>query len=447
MRFPAAVLLAVSCVAGCGDDAGEPLAQWVVTVSTDAQVPAFGAVLMVDVLDATADASAESSRRVFDVSEPSAWPLSFGIQPGDDPSPRLRARLFRTDQVGARGEPDSTAVIDLTVRLPLLSLPHGVARIRLPMPMACFGVPPQLEERTSCDPATGIPAPERVLVDADALVAGSWAPGKTRPCAVAVPDGTVCVPGGAFLLGVSSQANDPFAESVLSVRIVQVSAFALDEDELTVGQARSLIMRGMLSDPEILQDTDRDCRYPGSSDSSRDREPLNCVGWDTANRLCNLLGKRLPTESEWEYAAGNLAAKTIYPWGDDPDVCAHSVVARSVDSGEGLCIVGTRVYRPVSGGNPKDLTALGLRNMGGNVAEWTSDLSAPLDAPCWSDGGRVLVNPRCTSDRSPPGSEPMIRGGAWNLRANDARVSRRHLDARISPNSVGFRCAASLPEG
>lgn len=446
MRCPLAILLTWSCVAGCGTEADDPRAQWVVTVSTDAQVPGFGAILMIDVLDAAHGGSGDSARRVFDVSVTSAWPLSFGIQKGRVASPRVRARLFRTDQAGIRGEPDSSAVIDLTARLPPLGEPRGVVHVQLPMAMSCLGVEPKLDRGASCNPATGDLAPEPVLSDAGELEVGSWGPGKMRPCAAAVPDGSVCVPGGAFLLGVSSPANDPYAESALPVRIVQLSAYALDKDELTIGQARELIQRGLLAEHDIRQDDSIDCRYPGDTDSSRDREPLNCVGRETAERLCNLLGKRLPTESEWEYAAGNLAQKSIYPWGDDPDICGHSVVARSIDSMEGLCIIGTRTLRPVIGGNAKDVTALGVRNMGGNVAEWTSDWSAPLDSPCWSSDEGVLVDPRCTAERAPLGSRPMFRGGAWDSSANDARVSRRHVDARVRPQSVGVRCAASLGE-
>jgi formylglycine-generating enzyme required for sulfatase activity len=82
--------------------------------------------------------------------------------------------------------------------------------------------------------------------------------------------------------------------------------------------------------------------------------------------------------------------------------------------------------------------------MGGNVAEWTSDSSAALDSPCWSGDGRILVNPRCTAERAALGSLPMARGGAWDSPANDARVSRRHVNVRVRRQSVGVRCAASL---
>lgn len=446
MRFALAILAAWSCVASCGDDANDPLAQWIVTVSTDAQVPAFGAILMIDVLDARPDASGESQRRVFDVAAPNVWPISFGIQPGEVESPRIRARLFRADQAGVRGEPNSPAIIDLTARLPRLLDTRGILHVQLPMPMACLGVEPDLTAAMSCDPDTGDLAEERRLKDAGELETGMWGPGKPRQCRGAVPDGSVCIPGGAFLLGVSSPANDPYAEAALPVRIVRLSPFALDVDELTIGQARDLIQRGLLQEPDILKDGRSDCRYPGDGVSGRDSEPLNCVGWETAERLCNLLGKRLPTESEWEYAAGNLGEKTIYPWGNDPDVCGHSVVARSIESGEGLCIIGTRVQRPISGGNPKDVTALGVRNMGGNVAEWTSDLSASLSGGCWSGDARVLVDPRCTAERASRGSLPMARGGAWDSSANDARVSRRHVNEPVRPQSVGVRCAASVAD-
>jgi formylglycine-generating enzyme required for sulfatase activity len=152
--------------------------------------------------------------------------------------------------------------------------------------------------------------------------------------------------------------------------------------------------------------------------------PVNYVTWYGADAYCKAIGRRLPTEAEWERAARGLQGR-LYPWGDAWD----ETRARS--------------SRPTNQGGP-DLannfptgtTPEGVYNMAGNVSEWTAD---------WYDPNQYRnTQPGAIDPKGPPSGEKKVtRGGDWDavpffLRA----VHRREVDPRDPRNSIGFRCAA-----
>lgn len=95
---------------------------------------------------------------------------------------------------------------------------------------------------------------------------------------------------------------------------------------------------------------------------ARANHPINCVSQLEAKNYCQTLGKRLPTEAEWEFAAlGNLRAQ--HPWGNDsklPEAVCWQHRA-------GTCEVGT---------SAGDKSPFGVLDMAGNVQEWTDNPSA-----------------------------------------------------------------------
>ena len=96
-------------------------------------------------------------------------------------------------------------------------------------------------------------------------------------------------------------------------REVTLSAFYIDQSEVTVAE----YIRCMQDAPK------RGCSAPQESDfcnyakrGDRRPHPINCVTWDQARKYCKWVGKRLPTEAEWEKAARGVDSRK-YPWGSN----------------------------------------------------------------------------------------------------------------------------------
>lgn len=261
----------------------------------------------------------------------------------------------------------------------------------------------------------------------------------------------VCVPGGFFVLGDSGAGNTGVMESVPE-RLVAVAPFALDREEMKVGTVRDLVKRGLITEEPVARSADASsiaslCTWVGRSSAANDDLPLNCVDHAFATKVCTALGKRLPTEAEWEWAAGNLEEESLRPWGHDGDPCTYadvglgdtvaplptSTLCRALPGRE------TLPFGLPAAGNPRDKTTLGLMAMGGGLSEWVADRAARYDAPCWQPGEPFLEDPRCDQ-----GSGFVLRGSSWLDAPGLLRVSGRQSASRSTwLPSIGFRCARS----
>jgi formylglycine-generating enzyme required for sulfatase activity len=439
-------------VVGCEGEVADVRPQWTIVIGTDAPVPQLGDRLLLEILDEQGESACSGCRRQLGVARPDQWPISFGVVPPEGGGElRVRARLYRSGHTGYDGLPGSDLILDAVGRLPPV---QGVTLVGLELRMDCFGVPANPADKTTCDPATGEPGAEPdlpILEGSEGLpLPGSWPTAAGAPCAGEVPQGMVCIPGGVFLLGSPHGVPLSSESNTLPEHLTRLSPFALDVDEVTVGQIRELVASGgttppleRMGEPGSNEDA---CTYLGVDDPGNDDLPVNCVSFAQAEQACVARGKRLPTEAEWEYAAGNTTTETAYPWGSDDDVCSHSIVARGrvLDAADNtLCLsIGgtTNPSGPVAGGHALDVTSLGVKNMGGNMDEWTADQFAPFTAACWNPGARVLVNPRCDD-----GGGRSIRGSSWAFYPFAAKAFERNASTLNGPTHMtGLRCAKSM---
>ncbi len=445
-RFSLGVCLGLT-LAGCGESA-RPRPQWRVVVATDAQVPQFGERLLVELLDEQGDLACTACRRQLGAGRAADWPISFGVVAVQSPL-RVRARLFRAQTLGADGSASSEAQLDTVVTLPPVA--SGVVDAVVPMPMRCFGVAAHPVDHLSCDPATGELADEMVADDAGLLVVDSWPPGVAAPCTGDVPDDMVCVPGGAFLLGQPSSI--PFVESELQPtpeRLVQVYPFALDRQEMTVGKAAELLALHPEIEDEPLARVElagrKHCTY--RTDGLEQEMPVSCVTRELADALCAAQNKRLPTEAEWEYAAGNRDLESRYPWGSDDDICDYAVVARgdAFDKQPTFCRDSPSAFLPVgptaTDPDDRDVSLLGIERLGGSLSEWVADDFSAFGSACWRPEEHVLVDPTCVADTM----AAAVRGGSWGASRASARASwrQRRSSDQVS-DEIGIRCAMDLP--
>ena len=162
----------------------------------------------------------------------------------------------------------------------------------------------------------------------------------------------------------------------------------------------------------------------GNNDDSTKNHPINNVSWYDCITFINCLnamtGKefKLPTEAEWEFAAKGGAKGRYNGYKYSGGNNLNNVAWTSENSGGSTHEVGQ-----------KQPNELGIYDMSGNVWEWCSDWYAPYpDNP--------VVNPHGPED----GDMKVCRGGCWDTKGSNCRISRRKANHPELRNScVGFR--------
>ncbi|MEA3150075.1 MAG: eukaryotic-like serine/threonine-protein kinase [Gammaproteobacteria bacterium] len=255
--------------------------------------------------------------------------------------------------------------------------------------------------------------------------------------------------GGSFMQGAAAGAADVSRFEQPQHAVVIAHAFALSVNEVTMANFADFLaathrdMGGCnVYDGSWQFQEDASWQAPGFTQGAT--HPVTCVSWDDAVAYATWLSEksghvyRLPSASEWEYAA--RAGGGPAPWGDDPaaacinaNVADASAVQRYPGWSTFSCndhIVNTA---PVGSFRAN---AFGINDLFGNVMEWVQDCwhddysGAPADGTAWQSG---------------PCTERELRGGSWFTSPQYVRASyRNRFESAYRSSTTGLRLVREI---
>ncbi|KMP12468.1 hypothetical protein UR09_00985 [Candidatus Nitromaritima sp. SCGC AAA799-A02] len=217
----------------------------------------------------------------------------------------------------------------------------------------------------------------------------------------------ILIPRGEFVLGVNPDeklmqfmSDATLARNAQPAQRIRIDAFFIDQNEVTYEAFRRF-------KPKL----EYEVKNP--------REPIRGVSWYEADAYCLWLGKRLPTEMEWEKAARGTDER-LFVWGSE-------FIKENANF--------DKQVRPVAT-TPGDVSPFGLSDMNGNVSEWTANWYRPYPNSKHEDklfGEQVKV----------------LRGGSFQKKEHGFMKEFTMVTYRnFAPPAerfwdTGFRCAKS----
>ncbi|MDF0665082.1 MAG: formylglycine-generating enzyme family protein [Nitrospira sp.] len=226
----------------------------------------------------------------------------------------------------------------------------------------------------------------------------------------------VLVPAGEFVMG-----SDKGDEDEAPVHRVYLNAFYMDKFEVTNGRFAKYVEAIQSEPPWGFTDKDTPLIHA--------EHPVRWVNWMDAMGYCLWVGKRLPTEAEWEKAARGTDER-VYPWGNDPPTPVHAVYGLKEGGAETVSVIGDHHM----GQSP-----YGVQDLAGNLYEWVMDWYAEDFYSSFING--PAVNPRGPGE----GTVKVQRGGSYLNTPYRLRSSfRTKSDPTEQDPNVGFRCAQDV---
>ena len=262
----------------------------------------------------------------------------------------------------------------------------------------------------------------------------------------------IFIPGGFFIMGSSDGDLDELPEHRVHLSDFYLGRYEVTNEEFVAflndlgatedGAGRALIhLLGAWQGER--------CRIKNNNgtftvEAGYKKYPVIYVTWYGARAYCNWLSRktkkkyRLPTEAEWEYAAGGGHAEYKYSWGDSPptknnggNVADES--AKRIFSDWIILNGYDDEYVYIAPAGSFKANQLGLNDMTGNVSEWCAD---------WYGEYPMGIATAPTGPRQ--GTDRVKRGGSWFNFPYDLRVTRRdYAVPAYADFTLGFRVAKS----
>jgi formylglycine-generating enzyme required for sulfatase activity len=310
----------------------------------------------------------------------------------------------------------------------------GAAIVVLAFVTWLFARQPAVPEKAPAIVAVAIPKPGTVLHDC-----------PTCPAVTVLP-------AGRFEQGskYTDPAASPFEKPLHIVAIAY--PFAMSANAVTVDEFRAFVAatgRDMQGGCDVYDGNWRrrpDSNWENPGFAQTGSHPVTCTSWNDAQAYAAWLSKttghryRLPSASEWEYAARTGGA-AVLPWADASGACASANVA---DQSAARRYPGWTVFGCDDGfaytapvGSFK-ANAFGLNDMLGNVFQWTED--------CWRadyTGAPINGSARTGGDCT----DHELRGGSWFSTPAYVRANyRNHFAADYRTSSVGIRVVRDVSQ-
>jgi eukaryotic-like serine/threonine-protein kinase len=255
----------------------------------------------------------------------------------------------------------------------------------------------------------------------------------------------IFIPSGEFTMGTEDieaqriYTGNGVAYPETPQHTVYLDSYWIDKYEVSTGQYAKCVENGVCKPAgEINNPVLAGLEYYTSEEYAN--YPIINVSWFQARDYCGWVGRRLPSEAEWEKAARGVDGRK-YPWGNEKvnddlaNFCDKDCTAGHPNPSFND---GYPETAPV-GSYPKGASPYGIMDMAGNVWEWTSTIPKPY--PYDAADGREDEQDVAYNSKWP---QRILRGGTWSNGIWWVRSSVRYRIVGVYiNNNIGFRCASS----
>ncbi|MDX8405036.1 MAG: formylglycine-generating enzyme family protein [Mariprofundus sp.] len=231
----------------------------------------------------------------------------------------------------------------------------------------------------------------------------------------------ITIPAGVFTMGTDDPRSNDENKPAHQVR---VPAYKIDKYLVTQAEYARFVAAKHYRPPLNWQD--------GHIDDGMGMYPVTMISWYNARDYCTWVGKRLPSETEWEKAARGDDGRR-WPWGNamDPENLNTYYKVRHTSA----------VNQYPGGASP-----YGVLDMAGNVQQWVADQFAPYSG---TGAKHEVFEPKAVDPHYQRGSDEkeeliyrVMRGGSWKSDPlSTTTYHRNYALPNYASDFFGFRCA------